>query len=511
MITHFKRHIPWGAAWAALALAGCVVFARMELIKQKDAFEAETQVVHRLLSQSVTQVEAVLSTLPTLPGLRAQNERTRAEQRLLSVFPHVLMVLRRDGSESWSDEPLRAGEAESRRLKRAVLADVNLAKGRYHLVLGQEASSFALLVDIKTMIPWQDWPMSRDTSPVRVALALEPQVMVLQEGKQDGKSAQATSNAISNMFRGWTFESLETLASSTQPFSLRTSRHVGWGELPLSRMAAWCLLVALMLLALRALLRQRHDRHRAEALLRVGQAGRLNTLSELATGMVQELGDPMRSAQTAMQAANQLLQQGDANGDAPSLADAQAAVGQATQDVERAANVMNRLRHVVEQPDLSGGLSGALRPVSLLAAARGALDLVSPELQRLSIKQSIQSSQADLTVTAEPVALGQVIHNLLINAMQALQAVRPSERTLTLKLSSIEPHTAQLSIQDTGPGIANEVVTHIFKPFFTTRPGALGLGLSLSETLASSMGGSLTAYNRVPRGAEFCLTLPLAG
>ncbi len=505
MVTHFKRHIPWGAAWLALALVGCAVIARMELIKQQNSFEAETQVVHRLLSQSVTQVEAVLSTLPTLPGVRAQNERSRAEQRLLSVFPHVLMVLRRDGSDSWSDEPLRAGEAESRRLKRAVLADVNLAKGRYHLVLGQEASGFALLVDIKTMIPWQDWPMSRDASPVRVALALEPQVMVLQEGKSAQTGSSATSGTLSNRLRGWTFESLETLASSTQPFSLRTSRHVGWGELPWSRMAAWCLLVALLLLALRALLRQRHDRHRAEALLRVGQAGRLNTLSELATGMVQELGDPMRAAQAATQEAQQLLQ-----GDSPSLSGAQAATGLATREVARAADVVNRLRHVVEQPDLSG----ALRPVSLLAAARVAVDVLAPELQRLGIKHSIQSNQADWTVMAEPVALGQIIHNLLINAMQALQEVRPSERTLTLTLiqalTSAGQNTAQLSIQDTGPGIPNDVVTQIFKPFFTTRPDALGLGLSLSETLAGSMGGSVSAYNRVPRGAEFCLTLPLA-
>ena len=496
MISHFKRHIPWGAAWLALSLAGCVVIARMELIKQQTSFEAETQVVHRLLSQSVTQVEAVLSTLPTLPGLRAQNERTRAEQRLLSVFPHVLMVLRRDGNESWSDEPLRAGEAESRRLKRAVLADVNLAKGRYHLVLAQEASSFALLVDIKTMIPWQDWPMSRDTSPVRVSLALEPQVMVLQEGK----SMQAGSNPA----RGWTFESLETLSSSTQPFSLITKRHVGWGELRLARMAAWCLAVALMLLAARALLRQRHDRHRAEALLRVGQVGRLNTLSELAHGMVQELGEPMDKAQAATQKAEQLLQS-----DSPGLGDIQATVGRAALEVTRAADVVNRLRHVLKQPDLGH----ALRSVSLLGAARNALDLITPELQRLGVKYSVACSAADITVTAEPVALGQVIHNLLMNALQALQEVRPSERSLVLTLTSTEHQghkSGQLSVQDSGPGIPNDVVTHLFEPFFTTRTGALGLGLSLSETLANSMGGSLTAYNRVPRGAEFCLTLPLA-
>lgn len=504
MVFRFKRHVPWAAAWLVLSLLGCVVIGRSELVRQKEIFDAETQVVHRLLSQAVTQVEAVLSTLPTLPatpGSRAPNERTRSEQRLLSVFPHVLMVLRREAGESWSDEPLRAGEAESRRLKRAVLTDVNLPKGRYHLVLGQDAASYALLVDIKTMIPWQDWPMSRETSPVRVSLALEPQMMVLQEGK--------SSTATTNLARGWTFESLETLSSSTQPFSLITKRHVGWGELRLARMAAWCLAVALMLLAARAVLRQRHDRHRAEALLRVGQVGRLNTLSELANGMVQELGEPMNKARAATQIAKQLLQS-----DSPGLGDeklrnVQAAADQAAQEVARAADVVNRLRHVLEQPDLGH----ALRPVSLLGAARGALDLITPELQRLGVKYSVTSSAADITVTAEPVALGQVIHNLLMNAVQALQEVRPSERSLVLTLSSTDHHghkTGQLSVQDSGPGISNDVVTHIFKPFFTTRTGALGLGLSLSETLANSMSGSLTAYNRVPRGAEFCLTLPLA-
>ena len=492
MVTHFKRHLPWVAAWLLASLMGATFLARLEAVKLKELFDAETLSVHRLLSQRVAQVEAVLATLPTLPGTQSPNERSRFEQRLLSVFPHVLMVLRRDADESWSNEPLRAGEAESRRLKRPVLADVNLPKGRYHLVLGQESSSYALLIDIKSMIPWQDWPMSRDTSAVRVVLALESQTMVLQQGTTASASLGSSS--------GWNFESLEPLASVTQPFNLITQRHVGWRELPWGWMASWSLGVALQLLAIRALLRQRHDRHRAEDLLRLGQLGRLTTLTELATGMVKELGEPLRLAVSATKAANQLLET-----DAPSLPSAREAVSRSTAQIERAAVVVNRLRLVVEQPDLSG----ALQPVNLLTAARSALDLLLPELDRLGVRHSIAAIGPDLTVIAEPIALSQVIHNLLMNALQALQEVRPSERSLVLALTSADQR-GQLSVRDTGTGMDSDVVTHIFKPFFTTRQGGLGLGLSLSETLVASMGGSLTAYNRVPRGAEFCISLALA-
>ena len=68
-----------------------------------------------------------------------------------------------------------------------------------------------------------------------------------------------------------------------------------------------------------------------------------------------------------------------------------------------------------------------------------------------------------------------------------------------------------MTVSDTGPGITPEVLPRIFEPFFTTREGGLGLGLSLCETLATSMGGSLTASNNTTRGAKFRLSLPLAG
>ena len=110
---------------------------------------------------------------------------------------------------------------------------------------------------------------------------------------------------------------------------------------------------------------------------------------------------------------------------------------------------------------------------------------------------------------AERVALEQIVHNLLTNALQALDAVPEGERQLTMGIS-VEQGTGVLRVADSGPGIAADVLPRVFEPFFTTREGGLGLGLSLCETLATGMGGQLRAQANTPRGALFTLVLPLA-
>ena len=485
-LSNLKRHAPWALAWFVVSLLGAYLMARSELTNLQDAFETDSRIAHRLLSQKASQHDAVLSTLALL---RSQEEKLRPEQRLPSVYPQILSVQRRDRDASWSAENLRAAEVESRRVHRPVLADVNLAKGRYQLVLGGEPTSYALQIDIRAMIPWNEWPMVPDASPVRVTLEHAQQTFVVQPGRAGGPVSG-----------GWDFEFHKHLSADSQPFDLVAVRHVGWRELPWSWMASWSLLVAVLLLAVRALLRQRHDRHRAEELLRLGQIGRLNTLGELAAGMAHELNQPLTAILAATQAAGRLLAD-----DPPDLATAQTAINQAADQAKRASDVVNRLRRAVEQPDLAG----QLERVSLIGTARNAIYLLEPELRRLGIVPAVNAVGPDFHVLAEPVALEQVVHNLMLNALQALELVPPAERSLTVKLD-IDDKRGRLSVQDTGPGIANNVVSHIFEPFFTTRPGGLGLGLSLCETLTSGMGGTLHAFNRVPRGAEFCLSLPLA-
>jgi C4-dicarboxylate-specific signal transduction histidine kinase len=107
------------------------------------------------------------------------------------------------------------------------------------------------------------------------------------------------------------------------------------------------------------------------------------------------------------------------------------------------------------------------------------------------------------------VALEQIVHNLVSNALQAMEGMPATERALLLQISA-ESGRGVLLVRDTGPGLAADTLPRVFEPFFTTRHGGLGLGLSLCESLAQSMHGTLTVRNVAPHGAEFRLELPLA-
>jgi C4-dicarboxylate-specific signal transduction histidine kinase len=235
--------------------------------------------------------------------------------------------------------------------------------------------------------------------------------------------------------------------------------------------------------------------------MHIGERGRLSTLNELAAGMAKELGAPLEAAQAAVNQARAQL-----SDDSQEPLVALLSIDAAADQLKDANSVVARLRHVVEQPDLSH----QMERVSLLAAARAALDLLQPELTRQGVVPKIELAGADFSVLAEAESLQQILFQLITNALQAMDAMRPHERRLTVALAHAG-RMGHLTVQDNGPGIANNIATQIFEPFFTTRPGHLGLGLSQCETLASSMGGTLTAFNRVPRGAEFCLSLRVAG
>lgn len=469
--------------WGLITALGGVVLARMELAQQREAFETDARIVHRLLSQRVVQHDAVMATLALL---QTAPDASQPEQRLTSLYPQILSVQRRDPGAAWPDERLRVAETLSRALRRPALAGVDFARGRYLLVLAAEPASFALQMDLRAVVPWSEWPMAPETSPVRVVLEHEGQDWVLQPGRL-GEG-------------GWRFDFHKHLAAESQPFDVAAWRQVGWGELPWGWMLAWAALVAGALSGWVALLRQRAARRRAEELLRLGQVARLNTLGELAAGMAHELNQPLTALLANTQASARLLDE-----DPPDMPVIRGAMAQAVEQARRASAVVGRLRRAVERPDLAA----QLQPADLQQAVKNALYLLEPEFNRRAVVPGLALPAAPVTVLAEPVALEQIIHNLLMNALQALEQVAPGERQLTVAVSASAAQGC-ISVSDSGPGMTEEVLARIFEPFFTTREAGLGLGLSLCETLATGMGGSLHAGQQAPRGAQFRLSLPLA-
>ncbi|QHE84137.1 sensor histidine kinase [Hydrogenophaga sp. BPS33] len=476
----------WVLGGVVLSAAGSMLLARQWLDAQRALFETDARIVHRLLSQQVVQHDAILATLALLQPAPLEAPSASPEQRLPALYPQILAVQRRDPGGEWPAPQLARAEAASHVQRRAALAATDLARGRYQLVLSAYPSSYALDLDMRAMVPWSEWPMEPQSSPVRVVLEQDGARHVIQTGRDTAAL-------------GWHWEARKPLASESQPFDVVSSVTVRPGQLPWMRMSAWTLAVALLLTALRHLQRQRAARRRAEELLRLGQVARLNTLGELAAGMAHELNQPLTAVLANTQAAQRLLHE-----EPPELATARGAMEKAVAQARRAAEVVGRLRRVVERPDTAG----SLQAVNLNEAVKRALYLLEPECQRRGVTPILDGADA-VSVQADAVALDQIVHNLIFNALQALEQVPLPHRALTLTLGAHDGR-GELQVADSGPGIPPEILPRLFEPFFSTRDGGLGLGLSLCETLASGMGGSLGAANRVLGGAVFTLQLPLS-
>lgn len=506
------RNVPLQLAsllvWVLVACAGAGALAVWRLYDLQAAFETDARIVHRLLSQRVVQHDAVMATLallqPPAPGgaepegARSSVSRADALPRLPAVYPQILSVLQRPPGAQWPagvQAELAAAEATSRRSGHAEMALLDARAGRYYLVMAGLPASHALLIDLRTTVPREEWPMDMAASPVRVTLEHAGQAFVVQEGRLD--------------HGGWgrQYGFHKVLAAASQPFDVVARRSVGLHELPWWSMLGWCLLTAALWAAARALHRQRVARQRAEELLRLGQVARLNTLGELAAGMAHELNQPLTALLSGTQAAQRLLAE-----DPPDLATAQTAMARAVEQARRASAVVGRLRRLVERADPAA----QTQPLALPAAVGDVLHLLEPELAARGIAPEVTAA-ADLpAVLADPVALQQIMHNLLMNAMQALEQVPPAERRLRIGMAPSGDGRVALSVRDHGPGIPAESRLHVFEPFHTTREGGLGLGLTLCESLAQAMGAQLVLApapahpTAQDRGAEFVLTMPAA-
>ncbi|MBW7965841.1 MASE4 domain-containing protein [Bradyrhizobium sp. BR 10261] len=226
------------------------------------------------------------------------------------------------------------------------------------------------------------------------------------------------------------------------------------------------------------------------------QENKLMTLQAALASISHEIKQPLSSARLNAEAAQAMLQVAK-----PDLEEVRPALNDMVVDVERANEILNNVRQLF-------GRAGAEKsPIDLNAAGRAVLQLLHEDLGH--IQTTIELDGELPRIMANRVQLEEVIANLIRNAIQAMEAVEPTYRTLRLKTKSDGNGNAVLEIADTGPGIDPERLEQIFEAFVTTKVNGTGLGLAICRSIVENHKGTLTASSDGKRGASFRVILPV--
>ena len=251
------------------------------------------------------------------------------------------------------------------------------------------------------------------------------------------------------------------------------------------------------------------DRKRAEAAaqenaqryrevhVELAHANRVTTMGQLSASIAHEVKQPIAAVAIHAHAALRWL-----NAPKPNLEEVQQALTRIVGDCNRAANVVDRTRDLIKKaPPRNDRLdiNEAIREVLALTRSEAAKNRVS-----------VQAALADglPLIQGDRVQLQQVALNLIVNAVEALSGVRDGIRKLVISTRKVEPSGVLVAVQDSGPGLDSADLERVFETFYTTKPGGLGLGLSICRSIIETNGGRLWATTSDPRGAIFQFTVP---
>jgi len=145
--------------------------------------------------------------------------------------------------------------------------------------------------------------------------------------------------------------------------------------------------------------------------------------------------------------------------------------------------------------------------LDLKLLAGDAVALVQPDAERREVRLTLETDPTLPPVHGDRVQLQQVLINLLLNAMDAVNDNPPERRLVTLRARPAGA-TAELGVSDSGHGIPADQLLRVFEPFFSSKPDGLGLGLAISRDIIKGHGGNLWAENNAAGGATFRFTLP---
>jgi C4-dicarboxylate-specific signal transduction histidine kinase len=246
------------------------------------------------------------------------------------------------------------------------------------------------------------------------------------------------------------------------------------------------------------------ERQRAEEAFHKTQADlahltRVMTMSELATSIAHEVNQPLAAIVTTGDACAHWLSL-----DPPNVSRARESIGRIINEGNRASEVVKRIRGLSKKTTFQ---KSTLHMNELIHEVIALLDT---ELAKNKIRLNTELAPNLPLVFGDRVQLQQVILNLMVNGIEAMNDVANRPRTLSIKSQKMDSDRVQVSVQDWGCGLEPDQVEHLFEAFFTTKPGGIGMGLSISRTIIESHGGRLWATPNADQGATFQFALPIS-
>jgi signal transduction histidine kinase len=224
---------------------------------------------------------------------------------------------------------------------------------------------------------------------------------------------------------------------------------------------------------------------------------RVSMMGELAASIAHEVNQPLSGVVSNASAGLRWLA-----GEAPNLEEAREGFHRIVRDGKRAGEVIARIRALTKRAVIPR------EKLDLNETLREVLALVGDEAKRKSVIIQTQFTENLPPVSGDRVQLQQVVLNLVMNAIDAMSSVSDRARVLVITTQNLDADQVKVTVEDSGTGIDPEKLEKIFESFYTTKPGGMGMGLSICRSILQAHGGRLWATAQDGAGTIFHFTLP---